>query len=158
MHGRAAVWHSYLRLLQMGFTKLRCCQRTGALLPHRFSFSPARRGVFFSVALSVGSPRPAVSWHLALGSPDFPHACARDCPAHSRLYYTLFYEQCIELTLQPSQAPHLGSPNRLDGRSPPGILLGQTEQNASAWMLGLGTKHDTGMFADGNLRHRIGPR
>ena len=28
MHGRAAVWHSYLRLLQMGFTKLRCCQRT----------------------------------------------------------------------------------------------------------------------------------
>ena len=84
MHGRAAVWHSYLRLLQMGFTKLRCCQRTGALLPHRFSFSPACRGVFFSVALSVGSPRPAVSWHLALGSPDFPHACARDCPAHSR--------------------------------------------------------------------------
>ena len=84
MHGRAAVWHSYLRLLQMGFTKLRCCQRTGTLLPHRFSFSPACRGVFFSVALSVGSPRPAVSWHLALGSPDFPHACARDCPAHSR--------------------------------------------------------------------------
>ena len=84
MHGRAAVWHSYLRLLQMGFTKLRCCQRTGALLPHRFSFSPASRGVFFSVALSVGLPRPAVSWHLALWSPDFPHACARGCPAHSR--------------------------------------------------------------------------
>ena len=32
------------------------------------------RGVFFSVALSVGSPRPAVSWHPALWSPDFPHA------------------------------------------------------------------------------------
>ena len=29
-------------------------------------------GVFFSVALSVGSPRPAVSWHPALRSPDFP--------------------------------------------------------------------------------------
>ena len=39
MHGRAAVSHSYLRLLQMGFTKpLHCCN-AGALLPHRFSFS-----------------------------------------------------------------------------------------------------------------------
>ena len=120
MHGRAAVWHSYLRLLQMGFTKLRCCQRTGALLPHRFSFSPASRGVFFSVALSVGLPRPAVSWHLALRSPDFPHARARDCPARSRLYYTLSYEQCIELTLRPSRAPYLFLANALDGRSPPG--------------------------------------
>ena len=33
----------------------------------------ARAGVFFSVALSVGSPRPAVSRHPALWSPDFPH-------------------------------------------------------------------------------------
>ena len=39
-HGRAAVSRSYLRLLQMGFSKPRCCQRAGALLPHRFSFSP----------------------------------------------------------------------------------------------------------------------
>lgn len=37
-------------------------------------FSRLRGGVYFSVALSVGSPRPAVSWHLALWSPDFPHA------------------------------------------------------------------------------------
>jgi len=72
-HGRAAVKRSYLRLLRMGFAKPRRCRRAGALLPHRFSFSPACRGVFFSVALSVGSPRPAVSWHPALGSPDFPH-------------------------------------------------------------------------------------
>jgi len=40
-------------------------------------------GVFFSVALSVGSRRPAVSWHPALWSPDFPHAFARGRPAHS---------------------------------------------------------------------------
>ena len=45
---------------------------------------PRSRGVFFSVALSVGSPRPAVSWHLALGSPDFPHAEARDRLARLR--------------------------------------------------------------------------
>jgi len=96
MHGRAAVWHSYLRLLQMGFSKPRCCQRAGALLPHRFSFSPACAGEFtflwhfpsgrpgqtvarifkrlFPVPFPVGPPRPAVSWHLALWSPDFPHA------------------------------------------------------------------------------------
>ena len=36
-------------------------------------FSQLPTGVFFSVALSVESPRPAVSWHLALWSPDFPH-------------------------------------------------------------------------------------
>ena len=38
------------------------------------AFLPQRGGVFFSVALSVGSPRPAVSWHPALRSPDFPRA------------------------------------------------------------------------------------
>ena len=41
-------------------------------------FSRLRGGVYFSVALSVGSPRPAVSWHLALWSPDFPHAAQGD--------------------------------------------------------------------------------
>ena len=54
------------------------CQ--AALLPTRWCaltapfqlFSRSSGGVFFSVALSVGSPRPAVSWHLALRSPDFP--------------------------------------------------------------------------------------
>ena len=84
MHGRAAVWHSYLRLLQMGFSKPRCCQRAGALLPHRFSFSPACAGEFtFLWHFPSGRPAqplagilpcPAVSWHLALWSPDFPHA------------------------------------------------------------------------------------
>ena len=38
-------------------------------------------GVFFSVALSVGSPRPAVSRHPALWSPDFPHRDAMASPA-----------------------------------------------------------------------------
>ena len=43
-----------------------------------------RLGVFFSAALSVGSPRPAVSWHLALRSPDFPHVATRGRLAHSK--------------------------------------------------------------------------
>ena len=42
-------------------------------------------GGLFSVALSVGSRRPGVTWHSALWSPDFPrNACApRDHPADS---------------------------------------------------------------------------
>ena len=68
---------SYLRLLRMGFTKPRCCQHAGSLLHYRFSFSlyaNAQVRVFFSAALSVGSPRLAVSQHPALWSPDFPHS------------------------------------------------------------------------------------
>ena len=76
--GRADPWRPYLRLLRMGFTKPPCCHDAGGLLHHRFSFSLTRTrraaGVFFSAALSVGSPRLAVSQHPALWSPDFPHA------------------------------------------------------------------------------------
>jgi hypothetical protein len=57
----------------MGFIKPSRYRDAGALLPHRFSFSPLARRVFFSVTLSVGSPRPAVSRHPAQRSPDFPH-------------------------------------------------------------------------------------
>jgi len=66
---------SYLVLLQVGFTiAVGCCQPRGALLPHRFTLTGARRrlGGLLSVALSVGSRRPGVTWHLALWSPDFP--------------------------------------------------------------------------------------
>ena len=61
----------------MGFTKPCCCQHAGSLLHYRFSFSlyaNAQVRVFFSAALSVGSPRLAVSQHPALWSPDFPHS------------------------------------------------------------------------------------
>src|SRR5437016_7663671 len=49
----------------------------GALLPHRFTLTCAAPGGaaiggLFSVALSCGSPRLAVSQHLALRSPDLP--------------------------------------------------------------------------------------
>jgi len=50
-----------------------CCQPCGALLPHLFTLTGAcalRR--LFSVALSVGSRLPGVTWHSALWSPDFP--------------------------------------------------------------------------------------
>ena len=56
---------------------MRSYRTVSAFLPFLRAEARVRGGVFFSVALSVGSPRPAVSWHLALWSPDFPHAEAR---------------------------------------------------------------------------------
>ena len=54
-----------------------CCHRRGALLPHRFTLAgPCREGTdlggLLSVALSVGSRPPGVTWHLVRRSPDFP--------------------------------------------------------------------------------------
>ena len=39
--GRASLNRSYLPLLRVGFAKPPRCRGAGALLPHRFSFSPA---------------------------------------------------------------------------------------------------------------------
>ena len=51
-------------------------RRRGALLPHPFTLAVARKdarlGGLLSVALSVGSRPPGVTWRLALWSPDFP--------------------------------------------------------------------------------------
>ena len=50
-------------------------RRRGALLPHHFTLTnppEAEFGGIFSVALSVGSRPPGVTWHPALWSPDFP--------------------------------------------------------------------------------------
>ena len=62
---------AYLVLLQVGFTVPVCYQTRGALLPHRFTLTapvvsvarPAGVGGLFSVALSVGLPRPGVTRH-----------------------------------------------------------------------------------------------
>ena len=50
-------------------------RRRGALLPHPFTLAVTRNaclGGLLSVALSVGSRPPGVTWRLALWSPDFP--------------------------------------------------------------------------------------
>ncbi len=54
-----------------------CCQACGALLPHHFTLTcgldaSSPIGGIFSVALSVGSRRPGITWRPALWSPDFP--------------------------------------------------------------------------------------
>ena len=72
---RATSTLPYSALLRMGFTKPselpRCwCALTAPFHPYRQKL-PA---VSFSMALSLGSPPPAVSRHPALRSSDFPHA------------------------------------------------------------------------------------
>src|SRR5664280_1327571 len=74
-----------LTLLQVGFAEplqspgvLVVSYTTVSPLPRRLSGRSrmVHRGGLFSVALSRGSPRVAVSHHLALRSPDVPRRCA----------------------------------------------------------------------------------
>ncbi len=81
-------------------------RRRGALLPHRFTLAGRRQtraGGLFSVALSLGSPPPAVSRHRFPWSPDFPPMLARK-PASA--------------TVQPSGRTVMGVPP--DRVKPPG--------------------------------------
>lgn len=85
-----------------------CCQSCGALLPHLFTLTGAcalRR--LFSVALSVGSRLPGVTWHSALWSPDFPPPCKQgsDCPADSPARRVLTAPPDNKLNPRPSVVP-----------------------------------------------------
>ena len=78
----------YLVLLQAGFA-LPPSVTTGAVRSYR-TISPlpgcacAQPGGLFSVALSVGSRPPGVTWRLALGARTFLHACAQRLPGRLR--------------------------------------------------------------------------
>lgn len=70
---------SYYRVLiwscsKRGLPCRDCYQPRGALLPHLFTLTPSLKcwGGLFSVALSVGSHLPGVTWRFTLWSPDFP--------------------------------------------------------------------------------------
>jgi len=69
-HHRSPIWSCSGR----GFPCHGCCQPRGALLPHHFNLTCLLRdiGGIFSVALSVDSRLPGVTWRPALWSPDFP--------------------------------------------------------------------------------------
>ena len=69
-HYRPPIWPCSRR----GLPCHGCCQPCGALLPHHFTLTSraVRGGGMLSVALSVGSHRPGVTWRPALRSPDFP--------------------------------------------------------------------------------------
>src|SRR5687767_1680609 len=76
---RATPMRPYLVLLRVGFA-VPPSVATGAVRSYR-TISPLPSGSLplgglFSVALSVGSRRPGVTWHPALWSPDFPRRLA----------------------------------------------------------------------------------
>ena len=67
-----------------------CYQSRGALLPHHFTLTAkvlkTMAGGIFSVALSMGSHPPGVTWRLVRRSPDFPlqgQSTHSDCLANS---------------------------------------------------------------------------
>ncbi len=91
----------YLVLLQVGFAlplplPSPRCALTAPFHPYPLSLSNRNRsGGIFSVALSVGSHRPGVTWHPALGARTFlptdcqqnlPTILSSDCPTNSFHY------------------------------------------------------------------------
>jgi hypothetical protein len=79
---RAARSLPYLVLLQVGFALPRLlpaarCALAAPFHPYLPCLITGRAGGIFSVALSMGSRPPGVTWHLALWSPDFPPCLRR---------------------------------------------------------------------------------
>ena len=72
---KGTVSRSYLRLLQMGFTKPRRCRRAGALLPHRFSFSLKRGSLLFCGTNPSGRPAQPLAGILPFGARTFLTPC-----------------------------------------------------------------------------------
>jgi len=62
----------YLVLLQAGFTVPRAVTSRAVRSYRTFSPLPTEAGGIFSVALSMGSHPPGVTWRLVRRSPDFP--------------------------------------------------------------------------------------
>ena len=60
------------------------CALTAPFHPYRRVAEAARLGGLLSVALSVGSRPPGVTWRLALGARTFLHACAQRLPGRLR--------------------------------------------------------------------------
>lgn len=56
------IWHCS----RWGLPCRCCCQPRGGLLPHRFTLTLTDQGSLFSVALSLGLPRPGVTRHRCL--------------------------------------------------------------------------------------------
>jgi hypothetical protein len=98
-----------------------CCHERGALLPHHFTLTVPVRGLggMFSVALSVGSRRPGVTWHPALWSPDFPPVAGRLSGRLPRVYIiseSLSILAQLQRALVKQVALDPGQPRRESGR------------------------------------------
>src|SRR5256885_4111195 len=76
---------AYLALLRLGVTVPRLLPGARWALTPPFHPYPWIKGGLFSVALSVASRRPGVTWQSALGSSDFPqHTTPSSMPRPSR--------------------------------------------------------------------------
>src|SRR5207248_7272942 len=76
---------AYLALLRLGVTVPRLLPGARWALTPPFHPYPWIKGGLFSVALSVASRRPGVTWQSALGSSDFPqHTTRTGMPRPSR--------------------------------------------------------------------------
>ena len=87
-HQRIPIWPcSRWGLPSHGMLPPMRCALTAPFHPYRFYASLAAHCAstlhakrrYLSVALSVGSRLPGVTWHLALWSPDFPPSQSEDC-------------------------------------------------------------------------------
>ena len=92
----------------------RCCHRGGELLPRRFALT-RKRGGMFSVALSVGFPRLAVSQHPARWSSDFP-------PRQSRSDRPAYLSTLTSLAPKAAAGQSRELRGASDGRIPPFVL------------------------------------
>jgi len=81
----------YLVLLRAGFTVPRAVTSRAVRSYRTFSPLPTEAGGIFSVALSMGSRPPGVTWRPVRRSPDFPLYCYSDCLANSGSLGSGFY-------------------------------------------------------------------
>ncbi len=105
------------------------CALTAPFHPYHARLSTPFGGLL-SVALSVGSRRPGVTWHRALWSPDFPRHSSRRTndatawPTPPRAFYCFAAELPPKFAAQTSgPAPHLQNPA---AAAAPPLLKGAT--------------------------------
>ena len=84
---RAILYLFLSPCFKWGLHSLSCYQQSGKLLPYLSTLTHMIYRRFISVALSLESPPPAVNWHPALWSPDFPHFFNKSATIQPTLIY-----------------------------------------------------------------------
>ena len=86
-------------LHRVGFTERTSRHAAGELLPRLSILTRVKRGRFLSVALSLESPPPGITRHLALRCSDFPHPHVSDavtCLTRNTNIIMLLIFSCIQ--------------------------------------------------------------
>jgi hypothetical protein len=105
-----------------------CCQGRGALLPHRFALARGTRrsctGGLFSVALSLGSPPPAVSRHRIPVEPGLSST--------SGMTHRQRPSSCLARAMCAPPAAGSSDPSRAAGSSDPSWAAGSSDPSRAA--------------------------